>query len=198
MSLCRRPILVFLMLAGLALAVGGRPARAETIPAAYTRLFKQGVKHYRSGSYAAALDRFKAAARVRRRTNAVLNIAQCHRMLGHRREAIKHYREYLEAWKLQHPDQESRYHGEVLQHIRTLEAGLIEPPPPPPALPPAALPAKGPSPAPPSVPFYKKWWFWTAVGVVVVGTVTATTVALQPEPRDTVTGTLGPGTYQLP
>ena len=29
----------------------------------------------------------------------------------------------------------------------------------------------GPSPKAPSTPVYKKWWFWTAIGVVVVGTI---------------------------
>ena len=41
---------------------------------------------------------------------------------------------------------------------------------------------------PPSRPFYKRWWFWTAVGVAVAGATVGTVIALQPEdmhPADT-------------
>ncbi len=33
-------------------------------------------------------------------------------------------------------------------------------------------------------PFYKQWWFWTAIGVVVVGGAVGTAIALQPEDKD--------------
>lgn len=40
-------------------------------------------------------------------------------------------------------------------------------------------------------PFYKRWWFWTAVGVVVVGATTATIVATRPGTAEPYPGTLG-------
>jgi hypothetical protein len=62
--------------------------------------------------------------------------------------------------------------------------------PPPTAPPPAALPPSEPPPpslvvtdahpsetAPATSPFYGRWWFWTAVGVVVAGGVVAVLVA---------------------
>ena len=60
-------------------------------------------------------------------------------------------------------------------------------PAPPPSSQPAAAThpaARLPPPAPPPArtgptPFYKKWWFWTVVGVAVVGSTTAGIVATQ-------------------
>ncbi len=43
-----------------------------------------------------------------------------------------------------------------------------------------------------STPFYRRWWFWTAVGVVVAGTTTALIISLAPN-VDPVVGTLPPG-----
>jgi hypothetical protein len=48
-------------------------------------------------------------------------------------------------------------------------AGPTEPPPPTdPAVSPPAEPVE-PPPPPKKTPVYKRWWFWTAIGVVVVG-----------------------------
>ena len=189
-----------------------RPARADdVIPKRYTRHFNSGVVHYRAGRYDAALKEFLAAALVKQRVNAVLNIAQCHRMLGRPGEAIKFYRSYLEQWKREHPGKRSPFHDEVQRHIRDLSK-QIKPVGPAPASPggdttrptptraPLKLtpPSKGPAQRSSSPPFFKKWWFWTVVSVVVVGTVTAAVVASQPEQVDPVTGTLGHGPYSLP
>ena len=52
--------------------------------------------------------------------------------------------------------------------------------------------APRPRPRPRAAPFYKKWWFWTAVGVVVVGaTVTGGVVATQGGDDRELSGELG-------
>ena len=208
----KRPRLGLLLLATITLSAvaSSRPARAdEVIPRRYTRHFNSGVVHYRAGRYDAALSEFLAAALVKQRVNAVLNIAQCHRMLGRPAEAIKFYRSYLEQWQRENPGKRSPFRDEVQRHIRSLSARIRSNEPaaaPPgderqkPTRAPLRLTPTGKGPAPRSVspPFYKKWWFWTAVGVVVAGSVTAAVFATRPEQVDPVSGTLGHGPYSLP
>ncbi len=45
-------------------------------------------------------------------------------------------------------------------------------------------------------PWYRRWWVWTILGVVVVGAGTATAVALTSDDSESVTGTLG--THEVP
>ena len=205
-----RPRVGLLLLAGITLssATMVSPARADdVIPQKYTRHFNSGVVHYRAGRYDAALNEFLAAALVKQRVNAVLNIAQCHRMLGRPREAIKFYRSYLRQWQRENPGKRSPFHEEVQRHIRALSAKVKSDAPPaarPGGAPRPRAPLKlvptgaQPRPRPASPPFYKRWWFWTAVGVVVAGSVTAAVIATRPEQVEAVPGTLGQGPYSLP
>lgn len=55
----------------------------------------------------------------------------------------------------------------------------------------ALVPTRPPPPRAKPSPFYKKWWFWTAVGVAVAGATVGTVVALQPEDGKPVGGTMG-------
>lgn len=148
--------------------------------------FRLGSQHYSLGEYKDALAAFKEAYRNYEDPSFLFNIAQCHRQLDERAEAIREYRMYL----VQAPDAVNR--DEVRQLIARLEHELSEEraskaaPPPgvqPPSIasvknetPPAATPS--PSPAltltaaaapPPETPTYKKWWVWTLVGVAVAG-----------------------------
>ena len=45
-------------------------------------------------------------------------------------------------------------------------------------------------------PIYKKWWFWTIIGVAVTGAAVGTGVALRPEDMKPVRGSIG--TYGVP
>ena len=54
----------------------------------------------------------------------------------------------------------------------------------------ASLKTPLPTPAKPSPPIYKRWWFWTLVGASVVAT-TATIIVLSPEDDPIVSGTMG-------
>lgn len=47
-----------------------------------------------------------------------------------------------------------------------------------------------PAPPPPDKPIYERWWFWTAVGVVAAGSVTAAAVASAPRAELPSYGTL--------
>ncbi len=115
---------------GLLLLVGitlSSVARADEIPKKYTRHFNSGVVQYRAGRYEAALNEFLAAAVVKQRVNAVLNIAQCHRMLDRPREAIKFYRSYLKQWKRENPGKRSRFHAEVQPAVVKEQSATVGP-----------------------------------------------------------------------
>jgi hypothetical protein len=192
--------------------------------------YMQGNAYYRLDKFREALGEYELAYIAKPDPSFLYNIAQCHRLMGNRADALKFYRRFIK-------DQVSSPNRSVAEkHIRDIErAGITTVPPhtssgpapaagpaagpSPAAAPPPAFPAQGgaapaaappplsspplalapppsPSPSPlnapapgalpsdsddrpappdegaPSPPFYKSWWFWTAVGVVLVaGTV---------------------------
>ena len=181
------------LLAGSGIARAGDPnadkARAH---------FQQGDTYFKLDKYANALQEFENAYLAKQDASFLYNIAQCHRLMGNRVEAIRFYKRYV----ADAPTAANRPVAE--KHIRDLEAALgaeapaathvtpapatpaaapvdSGPPPPtaqaqtvalnaPPLPPPGTLLASEP-PAPSQSdedPIYTKWWFWTAVGSVVV------------------------------
>jgi len=160
--------------------------------------FQQGDTFFKLDKYAQALQEFEQAYLAKQDPSFLYNIAQCHRLMGNRVEAIRFYKRYLNDA----PTAANRPVAE--KHIRDLESALgaeeltgahpaaspapgpanpstmpapqqtaaapvapLAPAPPPPSSD-AMLTAPPPSPAD-EHPFYTKWWFWTAVGGVVVG-----------------------------
>jgi tetratricopeptide (TPR) repeat protein len=172
-----------LMIALLLFAATG--ARADDRDKARAA-FRLGSQHYSLGEYKEALAAFKEAYRSYEDPSFLFNIAQCHRQLDQRAEAIREYRMYL----VQAPNAANR--DDVRQLIARLERELTEEratktAPPPGVQPPSVAAAKSepapmatPSPAPSltltatppprhETPTYKKWWVWTLVGVAVAG-----------------------------
>jgi hypothetical protein len=127
------------------------------------------------------------------------NQARCYEQNNQNQQAIDRFREYLRKTAAQLTPE---VRAEVEQHITECKARMkeeertaaptdatIAPPAPPPSLPPTPDPtAQAPVTSPAGLnvsetaapaqaeasPLYKKWWFWGAVGAVVVaGTVTA-------------------------
>jgi len=193
-----------LMIAGSGVARAGDP-NAEKARAH----FQQGDTFFKLDKYAPALQEFEQAYLAKQDPSFLYNIAQCHRLMGNRVEAIRFYKRYINDA----PTAPNRPVAE--KHIHDLEAAIeadhlvgsrpapppppvpvspVPPPPgaatppptpsgsaPPPSPPPLALNATPPplsdtvltnSPAGPSPsdehPIYTKWWFWTAIGGVVV------------------------------
>ncbi|HMF44473.1 MAG TPA: tetratricopeptide repeat protein [Polyangia bacterium] len=192
-----------LMIAGSGVARAGDP-NAEKARAH----FQQGDTFFKLDKYAPALQEFEQAYLAKQDPSFLYNIAQCHRLMGNRVEAIRFYKRYINDA----PTAPNRPVAE--KHIHDLEAAIeadhlvgsrpAPPPPPvpvspvppppgaatppptpsgsaPPPSPPLALNATPPppsdtvltnSPAGPSPsdehPIYTKWWFWTAIGGVVV------------------------------
>ena len=182
------------------LLAGGGVARAADPNAEKARgHFQQGDTYFKLDKYPNALQEFEQAYLAKQDASFLYNIAQCHRLMGNRVEAIRFYKRYL----ADAPNAANRPVAE--KHIRDLEAALgaeeltgahVAPAPatgtavaggmpsaaassqPAPAtvaldVRPAPSPSAvltSPSAASPSDdhPIYTKWWFWTAVGSVVV------------------------------
>jgi tetratricopeptide (TPR) repeat protein len=187
--------------AALAFSAAGRTASAAPSPppaspppaAASESRLAEAKQHYAAASkfydlaeYEAALREFKEAYRAVEDPAFLFNIAQCHRRLGQKQDAITFYKNYLR--RAPHAANKA----EVERRIAELERAPAASPPPPDEpttpvaplvldLPPPAAPAKdrpadatlvaAPSPAPPpeETPFYKRGWFWIVTGAVVAG-----------------------------
>ena len=79
-------MLALLLLAGNAHAEDKAKAREA---------FRVGTQHFKLAEYEQALDSFKEAYRNFESPVFLYNIAQCERQLGHKREAVREYRAYL-------------------------------------------------------------------------------------------------------
>jgi tetratricopeptide (TPR) repeat protein len=167
------------------------PAAAEDKDAA-RKAYGEGARYYNLNQFSEALEAFKRAYWSYEEPSFLYNIAQCHRALKHRREAIDFYRSYLRNA----PDSPRR--PEVERIVAELEASLAKEkpssPPPEPALgpPPATAPQPAPSltaTAPPAAtaraqkPVWKRGWFWGVMGAaaaVVAGVAIGVGVAESP------------------
>ncbi|HEY4183968.1 MAG TPA: hypothetical protein VGP07_02825 [Polyangia bacterium] len=159
------------------------PGPAERLGAEEAREhFQRGEAFFKLEKYNDALGEYEKGYLAKSDASFLYNIAQCHRLMGDKPAALRFYRRFLsEATRV--PNRTI-----VEQHIHDLEAALAAAPPPaapPPA--PAPLPiAIDPAPAPVPIlgdtpdtapaasasrekPIYQKWWFWTAIGVALVG-----------------------------
>jgi len=188
-------VLVVVLLGGVGVARAADPT-AEKARAH----FQQGDTYFKLEKYANALQEFEQAYLAKQDPSFLYNIAQCHRLMGNRAEAIRFYKRYLNDA----PAAANRPVAE--KHIRDLESALgaeeltgahvapapgapgaehpaMPPPRPAQAPSPVALDARPPPPPPSDAmltspppglsqsddrPIYTKWWFWTAVGGVVV------------------------------
>jgi len=144
------------------------PAQADRASREHARaLFKAGKAAYAAGQYGDAAKRFSEGYEIDPQPAFLLNAAQSFRSGARHKQALDYYRKYLEA------DPDTKLRAQVEELIRDLEEKVkaeSAPPAPPPAVTPPQPPETPPSPAPSSPPFYKRWWFWTAIGAVVVGT----------------------------
>jgi tetratricopeptide (TPR) repeat protein len=188
---------VGLLVVVTAVLPAGRALSADPNQRAEARKhYAEGVKHYDLAEYEEALREFKEAYRAADDPAFLFNTAQCYRKLGDVQEAITFYRNYLRKA----PASPNR--AEVERRIAELEREQASRPAPlaaasagtqsPPVATAALLPARpeaeagGPSallvapetsPPPETTrPFYRRGWFWVAVGVVAAGAVAAAIV----------------------
>ena len=151
-------------------------ARAEDKDAA-RKASADGQKYYNLNQFSDALESFKRAYWNYEEPSFLYNIAQCHRLLGHKKDAIDFYRSYLRNAP---PEAPNRVASQRM--ITELEAAIaqekaVSTAPPQETLaesarpaPDAAVTTSMPSRAS-DKPVYKRGWFWGVVAgaVVVVG-----------------------------
>jgi tetratricopeptide (TPR) repeat protein len=126
--------------------------------------FEEGRASFNEGRYEEALAQFESAHRLSGRPALLYNIAQTLDRLSRRAEARDTYRRYLEA------DPETAQRPAVEARITVLEQDLAAEAERERALAEAnrALEEERTRPAEGNE-IWEEWWFWTIVGVVVVG-----------------------------
>jgi hypothetical protein len=152
---------------------------------------------FAAGRYDEALDMFAKLYAQTLHPVYLRNIGRCHQKLRQPDQAIDKFREYLAKEKKIAPDERKEIEGYIkeMETLHDEQAKQNNPPPNPPPtvvtpvtppLPFNPYPPPPPTttssamlvaqPSPEEAPVYKKWWFWTGIGVVVAGTVVAVLV----------------------
>ena len=150
-------IRVFVAVVTLAvlLSAGGAARAADPNAEKARAHFQQGDTYFKLDKYAAALQEFEQAYLAKQDPSFLYNIAQCHRLMGNRVEAIRFYKRYLNDA----PTAANRPVAE--KHIRDLEAAIgaeeltgthPAPPPSPPRSGDSGGAGTSPSRPPPSAP----------------------------------------------
>jgi tetratricopeptide (TPR) repeat protein len=150
--------------------------------------FRAGQAAYANGQYERALGAFSEAYGLQPVPGFLFNIAQCHRKLGNYERAAVFYRQYLDLSpstantatvrallnEIEASEKEKNRRlaeQEKLRRavLRTTDVGASPLQ--------SALGGNGRArgvaqPAPSSDSIFTKWWFWTGVGVIALGTTT--------------------------
>lgn len=128
----------------VALMLGTSSAARAEDKAAARQAYLEGSKYYDLNQYAEALESFKRAYWNYEEPSFLYNIAQCHRALKHKSEAIEFYRSYLRKA----PSAPNR--DEVQKIIADLESALAQERAVATAPPQGTIAAEPAHPAPPS------------------------------------------------
>lgn len=177
-----RPFASGILLAVLLALSLGWPQTAQAGAGEFRRHYQRALKLYESQRYQDAIGEFRLAYGERQLPRLLFNIAQAHRKLGHAREVIEVFDAYLKAESKPSPElrreaeeaiAQARAQLQAAERLRTSQRPLD-------------LSATAPPP-PPKRPVYKRWWFWTLIGVAGAG-VTAGVLAGTLAPRSDLAG----------
>jgi hypothetical protein len=171
------------------------PSRADDAKAHY----QKATAHFAVGEYHDAALEYEEAFKLKQDPAILFNAAQSFRLAGESQKALLLYNNIIKLYPGSQYAKDSKERIEKLAESGTSPPAATPPAEPPPVAPPpvaaiapapapaavAPLPAAAPSgrpavvvsSAPPTPaedhPIYTRWWFWTGVGVVVVGAVVA-------------------------
>ena len=154
-----RSVLLPVLIAVL-LGLAERPARAIALDdgcindPVCRQHYDTALEQFQDGRYEAALGEFQAAYEQRQMPWLLVNIGRTLHRLGRLKEAIAHYERYQQSGLGTDPETNQKAR-EYLAQARLLLAQA------PKTAGSADATTAG---QPESVPRYKKWWFWTAIG----------------------------------
>ena len=158
----RGVLLAATVLAGVSLDATPAAAQSSADEEAHVH-FEAGRVAFSRGRYESALASFQEAYELSQRPALLYNIGTTFDRLRRDQEAIEAFERFLEL------DPESDLAPEVQERVRILRENAR-----PDLTPEAVAAASGEGDAPPPTPserqpVTRKWWFWTIIGVVVVG-----------------------------
>lgn len=107
---------------------------AHPVPADVRRLVRDSIREYNAGDFDLALRDAKQAYEISGLPALLYNLGQCHRALGHWKEAVFYYRGYLREQR-DPPNREevSKLVLEMSAKLQAAESRAAAPPAPPPA-----------------------------------------------------------------
>lgn len=153
-------------------------ARADEAAEQAKQYNAEAKKQFNLGNFSEAAALYKKAYEAKSIPDFLQNIGQCYKRMA----ALEHLEKalfYFESFLNNAPDSPNRAYveaeiAELKRQIASLRQGGVntgaeKPRPAAPAAAVAAPPASEASARPGPTPIYKKWWFWTAIGAVVVG-----------------------------
>jgi hypothetical protein len=204
----------------LLLAGGGARSTANAADKPTMQLEMKAREAFAAGRYDEALQTFAKLYAETLHPVYLRNIGRCHQKMRDPQKAIDAFKDYLaKSPKTGRDKVTAEERAEIEGYIKEMEAlrdskTAAPTPAPAPVTPlPTAQPAPAPAPAPTSTepvtaapvltapapapeeststPVYKKWWFWTIIGAVVVGGVVVGVVAASGGKPDCPSGTLG-------
>jgi hypothetical protein len=188
------------MLAATLLAASGARAEAPHVSADAKRAAQEhldrGNELFTHDRFQPALDEFQAAFALFPSPKLRFNLGQCERALGHGPAAAEQFKRFLD----EAADVSPALRAEAERYLAETPAAPETPPPAPlatappaplatapvtPSLavvppPPVTPTLTSPPPTPAPRPLLRRWWFWSAVGVVVAGAAVATYVLTRP------------------
>jgi tetratricopeptide (TPR) repeat protein len=170
-------LLLLLLLARPAAADGECRVPRNEAGLSFAENVELASRCYKAGQYEPAIAALLRAYAQEPETRLLYNLARAYHKAGQELEALVMYERFLQA------EPRSPRRGEIMAYlldVRTRVKSGVPATEPPPAG--HAAPALHRGASPPAPPFYKQWWFWTAVGgALVVGvTVGALAGALAP------------------
>ena len=126
----------------------------------------------------------------------IYNQGRCYQQNGNAREALTRFREYMRKAHDMSADDKALVQG----YISELEDQLKKAAPDLSARPPAdsQVPTVSAKREEEARPIYTRWWFWTGVGVVIIGGVAATLALTSGSSPTPYQGNLDPGTIAVP
>ena len=150
----------------------GERTEKQLTPRERARLHNTMAKKlFNLGLFQEAAEEYEKAYQAKAAPAFLFNLAQCYKRIS-RKESIEKAVFYFKSFVNSVPETPMRV--DIEKEIVKLERELAQ----------LSRPA----------PFYKRWWYWTVVGVAVTGATVGTIIALQPEdmePRDGSIGTFG-------